>query len=145
MVRVFRTLSTIYRVSSIKVYSNLKVNIPPFFFQRKSSQLYKYNTIMSVILIIISFCYQWPSWEKLLNFTYSRVFFGKFNTYFKQTKNKASMFKGTLTQIWKSACQYLRFDIKICWNFILKHLLLFEICARQIREKFVYKHSKTIE
>ena len=27
----------------------------------------------------------------------------------------------------------------------LKHLLLFEICAREIREKFVYKYSETIE
>ena len=30
-------------------------------------------------------------------------------------------------------------------NFTLKHLLLFEKCAREICEKFVYKHSKTIE
>ena len=27
----------------------------------------------------------------------------------------------------------------------LKHLILFEICAREIFEKFVYKHSETIE
>ena len=25
-------------------------------------------------------------------------------------------------------------------DFALKHLLLFEICAREVREKFVYKH-----
>ena len=30
-------------------------------------------------------------------------------------------------------------------DFTLKHLLLFEICAREICEKFVYKHSETIE
>ena len=30
-------------------------------------------------------------------------------------------------------------------GFTLKHLLLFEICAREIYEKFVYKHSETIE
>ena len=30
-------------------------------------------------------------------------------------------------------------------DFTLKDLLLFEICAREIREKFVYKHSETIE
>ena len=29
-------------------------------------------------------------------------------------------------------------------DFILKHLLLFEICAHEICEKFVYKHSETI-
>ena len=37
-------------------------------------------------------------------------------------------------QIWKSA------NI-----FTLKHLLLFEIYAQKIWEKFVYKHSETIE
>ena len=30
-------------------------------------------------------------------------------------------------------------------DFTFKHLLLFEICAREIREKFIYKHSETIE
>ena len=30
-------------------------------------------------------------------------------------------------------------------DFILKRLLLFEICAREICEKFVYKYSKKIE
>ena len=29
--------------------------------------------------------------------------------------------------------------------FTLKHFLLFEICAHEICEKFVYKHSETIE
>ena len=30
-------------------------------------------------------------------------------------------------------------------DFILKNLLRFEICAREICEKSVYKHSETIE
>ena len=30
-------------------------------------------------------------------------------------------------------------------DFTLKHLLLFEICARETCEKFVYKHSKPIK
>ena len=30
-------------------------------------------------------------------------------------------------------------------NFTLNHLLLFEICACEICEKFVYKHGETIE
>ena len=30
-------------------------------------------------------------------------------------------------------------------DFTLKHLLLFEICACKMCEKFVYKHSETIE
>ena len=34
---------------------------------------------------------------------------------------------------------------KIVEDFTLKHLLLFEICARGIFEKFVYKHSEIIE
>ena len=29
-------------------------------------------------------------------------------------------------------------------DFILKHQLLFEICAHEVCEKFVYKHSETI-
>ena len=31
-----------------------------------------------------------------------------------------------------------------CWRFYIKHLLLFELCAREIYEKFIYKHSETI-
>ena len=30
-------------------------------------------------------------------------------------------------------------------DFTLKHLLLFEICACEVCEKCVYKHSETIE
>ena len=38
--------------------------------------------------------------------------------------------------------------LKVHWcveDFTLKHLLLFGICAREISEKFVYKHLETIE
>ena len=52
-------------------------------------------------------------------------------------------FKGTL-QIWK----YAKISV-FMWeydeDFTLKHPLLFEICACEICEKFVYKHSETIE
>ena len=42
--------------------------------------------------------------------------------------------------------QYLRLHMKIIgWKFHIKHLLVFEICARDIREKCVYKHWETIE
>ena len=42
--------------------------------------------------------------------------------------------------------QYLRLHMKIIyWRFHIKHLLVFEICEGKIREKFVYKHSPTIE
>ena len=46
--------------------------------------------------------------------------------------------------IWKSADIFV-FIWKYVEDFTLKHLLLFEICAREISGKFVYKHSETIE
>ena len=52
--------------------------------------------------------------------------------------------KGTLMQIWKSVNIFV-FIWKYVEDFILKDLLLFEIYAREICEKFVYKHSETIE
>ena len=53
--------------------------------------------------------------------------------------------KGTLMHIWKSANIFV-----LIWKYYvedatLKHLLPFEIFAREIREKFVYKYSETIE
>ena len=53
-------------------------------------------------------------------------------------------FKGTLMQIRKSA-NFVVFIWKYVEDFTFKHLLLFEICTREICEKFVYKHSETIE
>ena len=41
--------------------------------------------------------------------------------------------KGTVMQIWKSSNIFV-----LIW----KHLLLFEICPREICEKFVYKYSE---
>ena len=42
--------------------------------------------------------------------------------------------------------QYLRLRMKIiCKDFTLKHYLCFEICAPEIVEMFVHKHSETIE
>ena len=52
--------------------------------------------------------------------------------------------KGTLMQIWKSAIIFV-FIWKYVDDFTLKHLLLFEICAREVYEKFVDKRSETIE
>ena len=43
-------------------------------------------------------------------------------------------------QIWKSARIFVFIWKQCVEDFTLKHLLLFEIC-----EKFVYKHSETIE
>ena len=34
---------------------------------------------------------------------------------------------------------------KFVEDFTFEHLILFEICARPICEKFVYKHSETVE
>ena len=53
--------------------------------------------------------------------------------------------KGTPMQIWKSANIFVFTWNKYVENFTLKYLLLFEIFARDICEKFVYKHSETIE
>ena len=53
--------------------------------------------------------------------------------------------KITLIQIWKFASIFVFTWRKYAENFILKHLLLFEICARQIYERFVYKDSETKE
>ena len=49
-------------------------------------------------------------------------------------------FKGTLMQIWKSANVVVFIRKKYVEDFTLKHFLLFKICAREICEKFIYKH-----
>ena len=54
-------------------------------------------------------------------------------------------FKGTLIQIWKSANIFVFIWRWYAEDLSLKHLLLFQICAREICEKFAYKHSETIE
>ena len=48
-------------------------------------------------------------------------------------------------QIWNSANIFVFTEKYYFEDFTLKHLLLFEICAREVCEKFVYKHSETIE
>ena len=63
----------------------------------------------------------------------------------KINDKKKTKVKGTLIQIWKSANIFCLHMKVICWRFALKHLLLFEICTRDICEKFVYKHSEIIE
>ena len=47
-------------------------------------------------------------------------------------------------QIWKSA-DFFVFIWKYVEDFTLKHHLLFKISAREICEKFVYKHSETMD
>ena len=48
-------------------------------------------------------------------------------------------------QIRKSANVFVFIRKYYVEDFTLKHLLLFEICTREICKKFVYKHSETIE
>ena len=48
-------------------------------------------------------------------------------------------------QIWKSANIFAFMWKKYVEDFTLKHLLLSEICTREVCEKFVYKHSETLE
>ena len=53
-------------------------------------------------------------------------------------------FQGTLMQMCKSVNIFV-FILQYGDDFTLKHLSLFEICSREIPEKFVYDHSETIE
>ena len=55
------------------------------------------------------------------------------------------LIKGTLMQIWKSSNIFILTWKQYDEDFTIKHLLLFEICVREICEKFVYRHSETIE
>ena len=48
-------------------------------------------------------------------------------------------------QIWKSTNISLFIWKKYVEDFTFKRLLLFEICPRQICEKFVYKHSEIMK
>ena len=51
-----------------------------------------------------------------------------------------------LKELFSSFQSYSNADLKIC-QYFRPHMkiLRFEICARDICEKFVYKHSETIE
>ena len=53
--------------------------------------------------------------------------------------------KGTLMQIWKSANIFVLIWKSYVEDFTLEHLLFLEICACEVCEKFVYKHSEIIE
>ena len=59
--------------------------------------------------------------------------------------SKISAFKGTVMQIWKSVNIFVFIWKWYVEDIILQHLLFFEICAREIYEKFVYKHLEPIE
>ena len=48
-------------------------------------------------------------------------------------------------QIWKSVNIFVLIWKQYVEDFTLKHLLLSELCTREICEKFVYKHSERIE
>ena len=48
-------------------------------------------------------------------------------------------------QIWKAANIFVYLWKQYVKDLTLKQLLRFEICAREIDEMFVYKHSETIE
>ena len=63
----------------------------------------------------------------------------------KSSEEKNLVFKGTLMQIWKSASIFVFIWKEYLEDFTLNYILLFEICACEKCEKFVYKHSETIE
>ena len=68
-----------------------------------------------------------------------------FYDYYKVFKSSFAFFKSTLMQIWKFVNIFAFIWKEYLEDFVLKHLSLFEICASEICEKFVYKHSETIE
>ena len=56
--------------------------------------------------------------------------------------SRITQIKGTDLKI----CQYLHLLMEMCRRFqIKKNLLRFEVCAREIWEKFLYQHPETIE
>ena len=55
-----------------------------------------------------------------------------------------SSFKGTLMLIWKSTSIFVLIWFYHVEDFTLKDLLLFEMCASEICEKFAYKHLETM-
>ena len=71
------------------------------------------------------------------------------NSFFKKirifSQKRQAELKGTLTQMWKSVNIFFFIWKWYVIDFSIKLLLVFEICAREIREKFAYKHSETIE
>ena len=71
----------------------------------------------------------------------------------KKLKTQNKLFEIILKETWNTVFYVLKSAEQYCYakfnqqhwyveDFTLKHLLLFEICAREIYEKFVYKHSK---
>ena len=48
-------------------------------------------------------------------------------------------------QIWKSPNIFVFIYKQYIEDFTLKHILFLEICAREICQKFVYKHLETTE
>ena len=54
-------------------------------------------------------------------------------------------FKGTLICRFGNLPIRLHIKKKYVEGITLKQVLLFEICAREVCEKFAYKHSETIE
>ena len=53
--------------------------------------------------------------------------------------------KGTLMQVWKSVNIFAFIWKEYLEDFTLKYILLFEICARGMWEKFVFKHLEKLE
>ena len=89
------------------------------------------------------FLYKWNVFEVGLTPSKTIVLFASIKPFKNDEKSFLVHLKGILTQIWISVNIFV--FIEKLKNFILKHLLLFEIYACEISAKFVYKHSETIE
>ena len=48
-------------------------------------------------------------------------------------------------QIWNLPISSSSYESNMLKDFTLKHVLIFDICAHEVCEKFIYKHSETIE
>ena len=94
----------------------------------------------------LSHIFDEPSILKYIFLTYL-VYLSIYLVYqiFVIVKRSILTFKGTLMQIWKSASIFVFIWNPCVEDFTLKHLLLFEICPGEICEKFLCKHSETIE
>ena len=88
----------------------------------------------------------WLKYTVMLpEFVCSQNTYQKTSAYFRWVFVHMRLFKGTLMQIWKSVNIFVFIWKHYVGDFTLKQLLLFEICAHEKCEKFVYKHSETIE
>ena len=126
------------------------------------------NLVTKIFSLLVSLCspsfiyglnlnYLINYWKKLTikikpieSFVAANIIFDRNIGGFKQVTNwfKFDVFsciEATIMQVWKSGNILVFIWKQYVEDFILKHLLHFEICARKIYEKCICKHSETIK